>query len=189
MLWTKDLKDLKDHPPRWGGKEYWGGDKAGGRLDPFWGFSFWRTACAKAPGWSMFKEHQGDQRRTQRLTELEEKHAGLRKQNKLDWRCMSRKNSGTWNWLEANRSEAFSVSEGTWFPKKLQIFNSWKLQTTFNPQRKVYSSTFSPNVAKDQGEQWLSAFWEIPTGGTSSPPPQGRGPSWCCLLGCRNGYG
>lgn len=35
-------------------------------------------------GRSMFKEHQGDQRPTQRLTELEEKHAGLRKQNKLD---------------------------------------------------------------------------------------------------------
>lgn len=35
-------------------------------------------------GRSMFKEHQGYQRPTQRLTELEEKHVGLRKQNKLD---------------------------------------------------------------------------------------------------------
>lgn len=35
-------------------------------------------------GRSMFKEHQGDQGPTQRLTELEEKHVGLRKQNKVD---------------------------------------------------------------------------------------------------------
>lgn len=122
--------------------------------------------CVQRPlGRRTFKEHQGGQSALMpRPTALKERAAGVRKQKKLDWRCMSwkhrtgrkhkdQKHSQFLRELDSQRG-CNSLTSGNFkqpFSSQASISHT---QTEEAPkERYTYSSTFSSDVDKESNRE------------------------------------